>query len=1241
MVASVSHTFVSPVVDDGVTSEVGPNEWNAVHTIVGTFDSTQIAAGGVAEANLATDAVTSTQIKDGAVVAAKIATDTITSTQIAANAITSSELKDASVIYAKIQDVSAGSVLLGRDTSGAGDVMEIILGTNLSMSGSTLNATGGGTLGDGDYGDITVSGTGTILTIDAGVVNSTKLLDGGVIEAKIATDAVTSTKIKDGAVITAKIAAQAVTSAEIKLLGVTAAQIADNTITSTQIADDAITAGELAADAVTSTEIKDGAVITAKIAAQAVTSSEIKLLGVTAAQIATDTITSTQIATDGVASNEIKDASVIEAKIATDAVTSTKIKDGAVITAKIANSAVTSTQLATDAVTSIKILDGAVISTKLGTDAVTSAKILDGAVISTKIGTDAVTSAKILDGAVISTKIGTGAVVTVKIAAQAVTSAEVKLLGITAAQIANDTITSTQIAADAVTSSELATDAVTSAKILADAVISTKIRNDAVITAKILDANVTSTKIVDGGVIEAKIATDAVTSTKIKDAAVITAKIAGQAVTSSEIKLLGVTAAQIANDTITSTQIANDAVASNEILAGAVVNAKLATDAVTSTKIIDGGVTGAKIATDTITSTNIAADAITSSELKDASVVYAKIQDASGSTLLGRRAGSAGDVEEITLGTGLSMVGSVLNSSGAVSSLIISDAGFDVLVGWDDSDNTVKNMLLADIATEATPAAGDFVLIYGAEGDVRKSNWSTLPGAGGGISNVVEDTTPELGGDLETNNNDIIFEQFSADAVSAEAIFEKSRHATIGSHTVVSESDDLGSFKFMGSDGTNFETAAAIRALADGTAANNDMPGRLVFYTTVDGGLTVTEKMRITNAGKVVLGGLAPLTLPGPFVPDFQVIDESGDGASFLAVRQSGDAFGASVFLNHSRSATPGAHTVLQDGDAIGAFQFQGSDGDEFITAAYIQAQADGTPANNVMPGRLIFTTTPAASSTAVERFRIDNAGLLWIGDSTLNTSLSRAAAGRLQVEGTTTQTNAVSSVMVVRHTTTGTAANGIGQSMVFEQDTGTANYEQGFVINTIFEDTTSTSEDSAVRFDTMVGGALTIAQWVNRVKRTTVTQSATSTTGVECTELQFPSVQPGTYGFRYYLNSQTSSTAKGKGYGLHFTGTGTIAGHRTYVGTGSTAATAAPGNTTNSVTGWIYHGHAFNAFSSAAPNTMTAGYVATATDILEILQGVLVVTAAGNLSLYHSNELGTTSTSVSANTIAVLERYA
>jgi hypothetical protein len=48
------------------------------------------------------------------------------------------------VSYAKIQNVSAASKLLGRGDSGSGDVQEITLGDGLTMTGTTLAASGGG-----------------------------------------------------------------------------------------------------------------------------------------------------------------------------------------------------------------------------------------------------------------------------------------------------------------------------------------------------------------------------------------------------------------------------------------------------------------------------------------------------------------------------------------------------------------------------------------------------------------------------------------------------------------------------------------------------------------------------------------------------------------------------------------------------------------------------------------------------------------------------------------------------------------------------------------------------------------------------------------------------------------------------------------------------------------------------------------------------------------------------------------
>jgi hypothetical protein len=87
------------------------------------------------------------------------------------------DLVDATVTFAKFQNSSGASKLFGRGAgSGAGVFQEISLGSNISMSGTTLNvSTGTASLGDGDYGDIVASGSGTVLTIDAGVVTYAKM----------------------------------------------------------------------------------------------------------------------------------------------------------------------------------------------------------------------------------------------------------------------------------------------------------------------------------------------------------------------------------------------------------------------------------------------------------------------------------------------------------------------------------------------------------------------------------------------------------------------------------------------------------------------------------------------------------------------------------------------------------------------------------------------------------------------------------------------------------------------------------------------------------------------------------------------------------------------------------------------------------------------------------------------------------------------------------------------------------
>jgi hypothetical protein len=92
------------------------------------------------------------------------------------------------------------------------------------------------------------------------------------------------------------------------------------------------------------------------------------------------------------------------------------------------------------------------------------------------------------------------------------------------------------------------------------------------------------------------------------------------------------------------------------------------------------------------------------------------------------------------------------------------------------------------------------------------------------------------------------------------------------------------------------------------------------------------------------------------------------------------DVWGPSIQLSHSRSNTTGSNTLVQNGDRLGSILFFGADGTNYITAASIRGDVDGTPGANDMPGRLVFSTTADGASSPTERMRIKSDGTVCIG---------------------------------------------------------------------------------------------------------------------------------------------------------------------------------------------------------------------------------------------------------------------
>ena len=110
----------------------------------------------------------------------------------------------------------------------------------------------------------------------------------------------------------------------------------------------------------------------------------------------------------------------------------------------------------------------------------------------------------------------------------------------------------------------------------------------------------------------------------------------------------------------------------------------------------------------------------------------------------------------------------------------------------------------------------------------------------------------------------LMLASFSATATSAGApmlALVKSGDAAIdGTHAIVTDGEELGNIIAFGDDGVDLEAPAAmIQFEVDGAPGAGDMPGRIIFATTTDGGETLAERVRISAAGLVtVTGNIVP-----------------------------------------------------------------------------------------------------------------------------------------------------------------------------------------------------------------------------------------------------------------------------------------------------------------------------------------------------------------------------------------------
>ncbi len=157
--------------------------------------------------------------------------------QLAANTFTGIQTFSAGIKTDSIKSTTGSAdVLLSNGTfkyggSAAGDEL-----TNKTYVAAQIAAASTTGVSDGDKGEITVSSSGIVWTIDNNVITNAKMADNAIDTAEIVNSAVTTAKIADSNVTTAKIADSNVTTAKIADSNVTAAKLATGAVTQSKLA---------------------------------------------------------------------------------------------------------------------------------------------------------------------------------------------------------------------------------------------------------------------------------------------------------------------------------------------------------------------------------------------------------------------------------------------------------------------------------------------------------------------------------------------------------------------------------------------------------------------------------------------------------------------------------------------------------------------------------------------------------------------------------------------------------------------------------------------------------------------------------------------------------------------------------------------------------------------------------------------------------------------------------------------
>jgi len=202
----------------------------------------------------------------------------------------------------------------------------------------------------------------------------------------------------------------------------------------------------------------------------------------------------------------------------------------------------------------------------------------------------------------------------------------------------------------------------------------------------------------------------------------------------------------------------------------------------------------------------------------------------------------------------------------------------------DGTDYATEAAVFQAEVDDATPATGDIGMAFvwesmagggaaiaermrlSAAGDLSIANGGgVIIGSAAQITAGAASEFQVLGTGLADSS--CVFGAFSADAVGPDIQFVKSRHATLGSNTIVVDDDVVGRIVWLPADGSDFATEAATfhAEVDDASPAAGDVGMAFVWKNMPGGAGAIAENMRLSAVGtlSVTTSVITPIVVGG------------------------------------------------------------------------------------------------------------------------------------------------------------------------------------------------------------------------------------------------------------------------------------------------------------------------------------------------------------------------------------------